>query len=47
MIRQIHNKYINSKLGKQKGSTKFVYLIFIGLIAWFAFGMFFAPQKVF
>ena len=46
MIRQIHNKYINSKLGKQKGSTKFVYLIFIGLIAWFAFGMFFAPQKV-
>ncbi len=46
MIRQIHDKYINSRLGQQKGSTKFVYLIFIGLIAWFGFGMFFSPDKV-
>lgn len=45
MIKKLHNKYINSKLGQQKGSTKFIYIILIVLIAWFAFGMLFTAPK--
>ncbi|MBD5405725.1 efflux RND transporter periplasmic adaptor subunit [bacterium] len=45
MIKKLHNKYINSKLGQQKGSTKFVYIIIIALIVWFALGMFFTAPK--
>ncbi|MGN0930001.1 MAG: efflux RND transporter periplasmic adaptor subunit [Alphaproteobacteria bacterium] len=45
MIKKIHDKYINSKLGQQKGSTKFVYIILIALVAWFAFGMLFSAPK--
>lgn len=45
MIRNLHERYKNSRLGQQKGSNKFVYLIVIALIAWFAIGMIFADNK--
>ena len=46
MIRQLQYKYANSMIGKKKKSTQLVYLICIGLILWFGFGMIFAKKEV-
>ncbi len=46
MIRQLHYKYVNSKFGKQKNSTQFVYFILFGLILWFGIGMIFSSDEV-
>jgi multidrug efflux system membrane fusion protein len=40
MIKKLHHKYINSKLGRKKTSTQIVYIIAILLAAWFGYGIF-------
>ena len=44
MIRKLHERYKNSRLGQQKGSNKFVYLILFALILWFSIGMIFSTS---
>ncbi|MDR1476706.1 MAG: efflux RND transporter periplasmic adaptor subunit [Rickettsiales bacterium] len=48
MIRKLHAKYINSKMGKKKASTQWVYFILLVLLLWFGLGMIFhkAPKDI-
>lgn len=41
MIKNLRNKYQNSKIGSKKTSTQFVYFMSLFLLGWFAFGMLF------
>ena len=39
MIRHLHTKYINSKLGKKSTATKWVYFILLFIVLWFGLSM--------
>ena len=46
MIKQLKYKYMNSKFGKQKSSSKFVWFIFFAIVLWFSYGLIFNTKKV-
>ncbi len=41
MINQLKYRYVNSKFGKQKSSSQFVWVILFLLVVWFLYGMIF------